>query len=91
MTFRFFRGRAGSSGHDDALLQTCWRLRDQADRVLEGGIYRTGGGIEVRVCYSADDVLHRSRVRDVDVARSVAEQWRGQFRAKGFADVLADV
>jgi hypothetical protein len=65
------------------LIELRWRMKGPARRILECGIYRTDAGLEVRVGYSAEDLLRSQLAVEIGSARELAEEWRQAVLAKG--------
>lgn len=65
-------------------IEACWRIKGPSGKVFECGIYRTAApGVEVRAGYGEDDLLRSQLARNVDGARTIAEEWRQAVLAKG--------
>ena len=47
------------------LLERCWRFVGPGPRVLECGLYAVETGLEVRVGYSAEDVVRTQLTPDI--------------------------
>jgi hypothetical protein len=66
------------------LLELVWQVRGPSGKLLACGIYRTAApGLEVRVGYSADNILKTVLAPDLEVARAHAADWRRLVLAKG--------
>jgi len=66
------------------LLETCWRMKSPRGRVLTCGVFRTIAGFEVRCSYSDDDLIRSQYAVEIEVARSLAAQWKAAAALKGF-------
>ncbi len=55
----------------------------KATRILDCGIYRTDGGLEVRAGYGRDDLLYSMWITDVANGRALAASLHRTVRDKG--------
>ena len=69
------------------LLEVSWRFVGPSQRVLECGLYAVETGLEVRVGYSAEDIVRTQLVPDIGIARELAAAWRLALVEKGFTEV----
>ena len=72
------------------LVELSWRMQSlqKATRILECGIYNTETGLEVRVGYSPEDILHTQWCATIEVARDCAEALhQTSLATDGFEDV----
>lgn len=66
------------------LLETCWQFLGPSKRVLTCGIYAIGApGLEVRVGYSAEDLLYSKVEPEIESARELAGALRQTVINKG--------
>ena len=66
-----------------------WILKGATDRDITCAAYRVATGIEVRVTYSADEIVATKLFRGVGADEQLAEAadaWRLALLAKGFRD-----
>ena len=75
------------------LLEVSWRFLGPSRRTLECGLYAVETGLELRVGYSAEDLVRTQLAPDIATARSLAAAWRQALIDKGgFTEVpMADL
>lgn len=71
--------------HDSQRQETCWRVVEgSSGRLVFCAIYEsTDAGVELRIGYASDRILHTERLADVAAARARAEHWLCALRAAG--------
>ena len=64
-------------------LEICWRVFEASStRILTCAMFDASGpGVELRVGYVVDVPLHSQKLRDIDSARVLAQDWLDAVRA----------
>ena len=69
------------------LLEVCWRMRGRSDYVFRCGIYRTMPNLLEVAVIRRDGrhvaIVFSQPVKDIEVARKLAECWRQTVLARG--------